>query len=67
MSEAMIYQDVRCWGCALQALRQEQEVTADSDIRGKLKRRFEAIWCRSKVPPDTSIVLEMITLYYSKV
>lgn len=37
-SEAMIYQEVRCFGCAMEAFRQEQEVIIDSGVRGKLRR-----------------------------
>ena len=37
-SEAMIYQEVGCFGCPVQAFRQEQEVKTDSGVRGKLRR-----------------------------
>lgn len=37
-SEAMIYQEVRCFGCAMQAFRHDQEVIIDSGVRGKLRR-----------------------------
>ena len=67
-SEAMIYQEVGCFGCPVQAFRQEQEVKTDSGVRGTTKkRRSLGPFIAGAKSPNASIVFENITLSHNMI